>query len=164
VLFLSQGFGVGARIPAPGTWGAFLGVAWFALLAWPGSYWLFLIGTAAGIAVSVPLCTAAETILRRKDPGSVVVDELAAMPLCFLAWITDRWLADGQIAFPALLVEKNGWLAVTVGFVAFRFFDIAKPWPIRSVQTLPGGWGVICDDVLAAIGAAVVVLLVMRTF
>ncbi len=86
-LWVAQGFGVG-RIPvAPGTFGSVAGVLWFGLLLLTGSMWLFIAGTIAAIALSVWLCGAAEKILGQTDPGSVVLDEIAAMPVCFLGLV-----------------------------------------------------------------------------
>jgi phosphatidylglycerophosphatase A len=161
-LFVAQGFGVGARLPAPGTWGSLLGVGLFAALAWPGHYPFYLAGTVICVWLSVPLCTAAESALGQKDPGSVVLDELTAMPLCYLGWVTATWLEVGRCSLPDLFANTNGWLLIGAGFLAFRFFDILKPWPIRSVQRLPGGWGVVLDDVLAALATALVLFLCSR--
>ena len=89
-LFVAQGFGVG-RIPfAPGTFGSLVGLAWFALLLTGYNLWAYFGGTLLGLALSVWLCGAAERILGKKDPGSVVLDEIAAMPVCFLPWVIDR--------------------------------------------------------------------------
>jgi phosphatidylglycerophosphatase A len=149
-------------LPAPGTWGSLLGLGLFAALAWPGNYPFYLAGTAVCVLLSVPLCTAAELALGQKDPGSVVLDELTAMPLCYLGWVTDTWIEVGRCSLEDLFANTNGWLTIGIGFVAFRFFDILKPWPIRGVQRLPGGWGVVLDDVLAALATAVVLLLLSR--
>jgi len=159
---VAQGFGVGARLPAPGTWGSLLGVGLFAALVWPGNYPLYLAGTAIGVWLSVPLCTVAERRLNQKDPGSVVLDELTAMPLGYLGWVTDTWLEVGRCSLADLFAHSNGWLLIGAGFLAFRFFDILKPWPIRSMQRLPGGWGVVLDDVLAALATAAVVFVLSR--
>jgi hypothetical protein len=95
-LFLAQGFGVG-RIPfAPGTFGSVVGFVWFALLLSTGRYELFLAGALGGIGLSVWLAGAAEKILHQKDPPSVVIDEIIAIPLCFLPWVTAAWLRSGK--------------------------------------------------------------------
>jgi phosphatidylglycerophosphatase A len=158
-LWIAQGFGVG-RIPvAPGTFGSVVGVGWFALLLLTGKLWLFAAGTAAGIALSVWLCGVGETVLRQKDPQSVVLDEITAMPVCFLGWVA--LLAGKAGALPPLAVffSARGWLVTLGVFAAFRFFDVAKPWPVRQSQSLPGGWGVTIDDVLAAVYVNLAVLL-----
>jgi len=148
-LWIARGLGLG-RIPfAPGTFGSIAGVGWFALLLATGSLWLFIAGTIAGIFLSVWLCGEGEKILKQKDPGSVVLDEIAAMPICFFGWI---WLQmrNGGVLPP---VEKlfSSWLVVLAAFAAFRFFDILKPWPVKQSQSLRGGWGVTVDDLLAAV-------------
>ena len=150
-LWIAQGFGAG-RIPfAPGTFGSILGVGWFALLLASGRFWVLLLGTAAGLALSVWLCGIAERLLAQKDPGSVVLDEIAAMPVCFLAWVgLTSWHTGGLPHPAAMFSHGQGWVTLGV-FVAFRFFDILKPWPVRQSQSLPGGWGVTVDDVLAAL-------------
>jgi phosphatidylglycerophosphatase A len=148
---MAQGFWVG-RIPfMPGTWGSFLGLAWTALLLWGGNFWLFFAGTAGGLALSVWVSGAAESILGKRDPGSIVIDEIAAVPVCFLSWIL--LLPATQGSLPEIGYFLSGWnLAVVAGvFAAFRFFDILKPWPVEQSQNLPGGWGVTLDDLLAAI-------------
>jgi phosphatidylglycerophosphatase A len=83
-LYIAQGFGVG-RIPfAPGTWGSVVGVLWTMVLCSTSNLWLYLAGTVLGLAASVWFCGEGERILREKDPGSVVLDEIAALPICFL--------------------------------------------------------------------------------
>ena len=90
ILFVAQGFGAG-RIPfAPGTFGSVVGILWTALLLATRSFWWYLAALFASIALSVWLCGEAERILRKRDPGSVVLDEIVAIPVCFLAWILAR--------------------------------------------------------------------------
>jgi phosphatidylglycerophosphatase A len=162
VLWAAQGFGAG-RIPfAPGTWGSLVGLLWTAVLLRSGDLWVFAVGLLAGLALSVWVCGQAETILREKDPGSVVLDEIAAMPLCFL-WVGLKdWVQCGRLPDPERLVESHTWLAVVGVFVLFRAFDIWKPWPVRQSQRLPGGWGVTADDVLAALWTALVTAIVLK--
>ncbi len=140
------------RIPvAPGTFGSLVGLLWFVLLLAAGSFWIYLAGCAAGFFLSVWLCGAGEKILRQRDPGSIVIDEITAIPVCGLAWAFREWQRHGQLPSPAdLFSTSRGWLFVAVLFVAFRLFDIWKPWPVRQSQSLPGGWGVTVDDFLAA--------------
>lgn len=151
VLWVAQGFGVG-RVPvAPGTFGSVVGGWWFFLLLLPGRPWFFVAGMLGSVFVSVWLCGAAEKILRQTDPGSVVLDEIIALPFCFAGWVAWEWVRLGR--WPAVGEFLHGrQLAITVAiFVAFRVFDIAKPWPVRQSQALPGGWGVTVDDLLAAL-------------
>ncbi len=159
-LWIAQGFGVG-RIPlAPGTFGSLLGLLLFALLLLTGSFWLFAAGALAAIAVSVWLCGAAEQVLAQRDPSSVVLDEIVAMPVCFLSWVAVQTWKTGTLPGSAAFFSAHTWPLTLGVFVAFRFFDIAKPWPVYQSQSLPGGWGVTIDDVLAAVYVNVVVLLV----
>jgi phosphatidylglycerophosphatase A len=158
-LFIAQGFGIG-RIPfAPGTFGSFLGLAWFALLASTGNFWAYLAGCIEGVAFSIWLCDDAEKLLGETDPGSVVLDEIIAIPFCLLPWVASMWMNSG--AFPTVEYFFSGnALWVTLALVGlFRVFDIWKPWPIRQIQHLPGGWGVTADDLLAAVYVALLSLL-----
>lgn len=159
LLWIAQGFGVGRISFAPGTFGSLLGLLWFALLVLAGNFWIYLAGTLAGVAVSIPICSAAENILRRKDPGSVVFDEIAAVPLCYAAWLTVAFRKTGTIPTLEYFFSQPVWLLTASVFVAFRFFDVVKPWPVRQSQSLAGGWGVTVDDALAAVYVNVCVLL-----
>ncbi len=150
ILFIAQGFGVG-RIPfAPGTFGSIVGLLWFAFLSWPGNIWIYLTGTVAGVLLSVWICGVAEKILKQTDPASVVLDEIVAVPLCFLVWVAASFFRDGQMPPPEFFFGPDNWLLTLGVFAAFRFFDVIKPWPVRQSQKLSGGWGVTMDDVLAA--------------
>lgn len=150
-LWIAQGLGIG-RIPfAPGTFGSLLGMVWFWLLLAGGNLWLFVGGTLAGIALSVYFCDQGEKLLGQKDPGSVVLDEVAAVPICFTTWVLLLLNKGGAMPGISHFFSGPAW-PVTVGvFVACRVFDIAKPWPVRQSQALPGGWGITVDDVLAAV-------------
>ena len=154
VLWVAQGFGAG-RIPvAPGTCGSLVGLLWFFLLLRTGNFWLFLLGTLLGLALSVWLCGKAERILKQTDPGSIVVDEITAMPLCFAVWVGVPWFARQEWPTADSFLGPRTWLLTALAFGLFRLIDVAKPWPIRRSQKLPGGWGVTIDDALAAIYVA----------
>ena len=158
-LWLAQGFGIG-RIPvAPGTFGSVVGLAWFALLLVFKSWPVFIIGNIAGFAASVWLCGEGEHILGKKDPGSVVLDEIIAIPICFAGWLAVAALR--QHSWPGIGYFAVHWLSSIGVFALFRLFDVAKPWPVRQSQILPGGWGVTIDDVLAAAYVNVVVLAIL---
>jgi phosphatidylglycerophosphatase A len=151
ILWAAQGFGIG-RIPvAPGTWGSLLGAGWLLVLLAPGQLWIYAAGLILSTFFSVWVCGRAEKILGRTDPGSVVMDEIIAVPLCFAVWIGRYTSQTGHFPSPGALLESKQ-LPVFIGLViAFRFFDIAKPWPVRQSQCLPGGWGITIDDLLAAL-------------
>jgi phosphatidylglycerophosphatase A len=157
-LSIAQGFGSGLFPVAPGTAGTFVGYAWFLLLISTGSWTVFLTSALASIGLSVWAAQGAEKILKQKDPSSVVIDEIIAVPFCYVGWLC--WKTDGQPwPPPSSLFQADGLLISVAGIALFRLFDIWKPWPVRQSQSLPGGWGVTIDDVLAA-GYVNIVLLV----
>jgi phosphatidylglycerophosphatase A len=149
IVWVAQGLGIG-RIPvAPGTFGSVLGILYFIGLVATGPI-LFSLLAFLGIFVSVAFCGAAEKIMGEKDPGSVVIDEIIALPICFATWVSIFWSQHQAWPSAGYFVSSQNW-PITVGiFVLFRLFDVWKPWPVRQSQDLPGGWGVTIDDVLAA--------------
>jgi len=158
-LWIAQGFGVG-RIPkAPGTWGSAVGLLWFGLLLGLSNPALFIAGIVVGAGASVWLCGVAERQLNARDPGSVVLDEIAAMPACFLGWALLVWSRHGSLPTVAEFLAGRHWGVLLAGFAAFRLFDVWKPWPVRQSQALPGGWGVTVDDFLAAVYVNLLLLL-----
>lgn len=150
ILWIAQGFGVGRLPVAPGTFGSALGLLWFAALL-GGGFRLFLLGTLGGLAVSIWLCGEAERLLHAKDPGCIVLDEIVAIPVCFAGWVMWHVLATGRMPSPSGLVAGRTWIFALGVFLAFRLFDVLKPWPVRQSQALPGGVGVTVDDLLAAV-------------
>lgn len=151
-LWLAQGLGVG-RIPfAPGTFGSGLGFLWFLLIIAPGNFALFGVAVLLSFFVSVLCAETAEKILNQHDPNSIVIDEIVAIPICFMGWMA----VDPTIDGPMWFLTEGRW-KITLGILfAFRVFDIWKPWPVRQSQKLPGGWGVSVDDILAAVYVAVI--------
>ena len=128
------------RIPfGPGTWGTLAGLAFFvgALTRLPTPGLLAVSLVLCWLAVEI--CSEAEVRLRQKDPGCVILDEFAVVPLCFLGW--------PQLA----AVVPAAWIVFALGFALFRILDITKPFGIRALQALPGGWGVVADDIAAAL-------------
>jgi phosphatidylglycerophosphatase A len=132
--------GIGFVGFAPGTFGAVVGAA--------VALGLGNLPTAAEIVAvvglclaGIPICTRAAAVLGRgKDPGAIIWDEMAAMPLVLLA-------VPGPARTP---------FAVAVAFVLFRIFDIAKPFPCRRLERLPQGLGIMADDIAAAAWAAAI--------
>lgn len=137
--WLATWFGCGLLPAAPGSWGslAALPLAW--LLLWLGGAWALLAGAGIVFLVGWWASEVYAKALGGKDPREVVVDEVA-----------------GQ--FIALLPAALAPLPFAVGFLLFRLFDIVKPWPIRRLENLPGGLGIMADDLLAGIYAALVLL------
>lgn len=149
-MYLALGGGAGRMPKAPGTCGSLLGLLWMAVLySIPGFGWtLGIIGIS--ILAGVWVCSEAEKILKLRDPGCIVLDEILAVPIAGLGWM----LGCRQSSEAVFSLENCGWLlGAPAVFILFRFFDIAKPWPVNIAQSLPRGWGVMADDVLAAIYA-----------
>lgn len=145
---LATGFGSGLLPKAPGTWGSLL-----AVVAGEG---LFQVAGLAGIAglaavstlVGVPVSGRVSVLRGRKDPGEVVVDEIAGQAIA---------LAGLHVVLPAGAPDSIRWGLVALAFVLFRVFDILKPGPVDRLQSLPGGWGVMADDLLAGALAGILV-------
>jgi phosphatidylglycerophosphatase A len=127
-----------------------VGLAWTALLLASGSLPIFLAGSLAAWALAVHSCGVAERLLATKDPGSIVLDEITAVPVCWFGWAVEAYVRTGHIPAPAAWLSGPGPFLVAGVFAAFRLFDIWKPWPIRQSQALPGGLGIAVDDLLAA--------------
>ena len=160
ILLVAQGLGTGLSPKAPGTVGTLLGLPLFILLLLPGNFGFF-VGMLVFLAIaSVYFCERAEVILNQRDPGSIVIDEIVAVPLCFAGWVSTLYFSSGVMPeWPHFFSGQNiGW---TVGVILlFRVFDIAKPWPVGPSQSMPKGWGVTMDDLLAALYVNIVVGLV----
>ena len=158
--------GVGFIPLAPGTWGSGVGVLLYLGIGRAGDLvlndaggrfgqgagasrqmfltTLLLLVVAAVSFAGTWAATRTEKLLARKDPGAVVVDEVAGQLITFLFV---PWSASGWTLF--------------AGFVAFRLFDIWKPYPIRRLEGLASGLGVMADDILAGAYAATLMSLVV---
>ena len=148
-VFLAQGFGAGRMPFAPGTFGSVVGFLPFVVLLGLGNLWWYIAGVLVLALGAVPLCGRAEVILNQKDPGSIVLDEIVAIPFCFLSWVGLVYFKTGVWPSPHYFFVEHWPMSIGV-FIAFRFFDVLKPWPVRQSQRLPAGWGVVVDDLLAA--------------
>lgn len=150
ILFLAEGCGAGRFPVAPGTVGTLAGFAWIYLLLLPQNIWFYLVGIAAGFFAAVWIGARAEKICGQEDPGSIVIDEIAALPLAFFGSVLAS--AKGSATPPLTYYFSSGEiLALVVAFAGFRLFDIAKPWIIHRSQEIPNGWGLVLDDFLAAL-------------
>jgi phosphatidylglycerophosphatase A len=141
-LLLATGFGIGRLPLAPATWAS----AAVAILLIPDALRAPLV-LGAAIAVVTPLAVWASGEAERElghDAHPIVIDEVAGMLVSVVA-------VPHAGASPALLLAS--------AFFLFRFFDIVKPFPIRQVQELPGGWGVVADDLLAGLATNLVLRL-----
>jgi len=144
-------FGVGFIKPGPGTWGSVAAVllwAAFARFAHPSPRTLFialLIGIFLTLLFGIPAASAVERESGGHDPQCVVIDEVAGQ------WIT-------------LLLCPVDWRHGLIALVLFRLFDIVKPFPVRRLERLPGGWGIVFDDVAAGLYAFCIASLVRIWF
>jgi phosphatidylglycerophosphatase A len=132
-------FGCGLVPKAPGTVGT-LGAVPLYLLAFRGGR----VGVAStAIAVTLVGVWAASVVARelgKKDPQIVVVDEVAGLLVTMIP------------------VTVLSWRTMAIGFAVFRVLDVVKPWPVRSLERLPAGWGIVFDDVAAgAFGALIMI-------
>ena len=132
----ATGAGVGLFPKAPGTVASLFGPIlvgawqWFDRPIWEG-----VLVTLVSIAIGVIASGRVAARHGREDPGFVVCDELVAFAIVFVG-------------------TPVTWQTGVIGFVWFRVFDIAKPWPISRLERLPGGWGIMADDLLAGALAA----------
>ncbi len=135
---IATALGAGYSPIGPGTCGTAVAVplAWL-LAGLP--LWQFSVITLAVTLVGVWAAATADRAWGTHDSGRIVIDEVA-----------------GYLVTVAL-VDRTNWIVLGIGFVVFRFFDIVKPPPVRWLdENLPGGWGVVLDDIAAGVmGAAV---------
>ncbi|MGD8349157.1 MAG: phosphatidylglycerophosphatase A [Gammaproteobacteria bacterium] len=132
--FLSLGFGAGLAPVAPGTWGTLVAVPLYLAIAQLALPWYLAI-VGVGFCCGIWLCGHTGKALGVHDHGGIVWDEIVGF------WVT-------MIAVPV------GWQWILLGFVLFRLFDIVKPWPVKIAdRRVPGGLGVMFDDLLAGLYA-----------
>lgn len=147
--------GLGDLLPAPGTTvGSTTGAAlfWFVVASRPAHA---VTVAAAGLvllaAVGVWACGAEAQRRGGVDPGPVVLDEVAGQWLA----LTTVLVLRGQPVSPG---------AVLASFLLFRVFDVVKPWPIRRLERLPGGWGIVADDLAAGLAAGLIQVIALAIF
>lgn len=142
-VFLATCGGIGRVGFAPGTFGSLVGIPLSLATGWLatacsgrlGGSSLTVAVESALVAViclvAVPICSSAVRRLGRgDDPGAIVLDEAAALPLALLV----------------VPVASRSWLMLATGFLLFRLFDISKPFPCRHLESLPDGLGIMADD------------------
>ena len=140
-------FGIGRIRPGPGTWGsAATVILWLVVSRFipVGFQWESAAALAAvAIATGVPAATQVVRATASKDPQVVVIDEVAGQLITFIA-------------------VPISWQSLVLGFILFRGFDITKPPPVRALERLPEGWGVVIDDVGAGLYALAVMHLLLH--
>lgn len=139
-LLLATWFGCGYWPWGPGTAGSLAAIAIAAALNFlvaPGR--IFFLGLVAVLLLpAIWACTRTARLLNRKDPGSVVIDEVLGQCLT----LTGAPLLN--------------WKTLLAGFILFRVFDIWKPWPVRQFEKLPEGTGIVVDDLAAGLYGALI--------
>jgi phosphatidylglycerophosphatase A len=147
-------FGAGFGKPGPGTWGSVAATLIFSAVAFllrPAALTLFCLtvgGIVLSVALGVPAATIAEREAGRTDPGFVVIDEVAG-----------QWITLLPLTFAPGSAHLD-WKHIVIGLLLFRIFDVTKPFPIRKLENLPEGWGIVFDDVAAGLYAGAVLFLI----
>jgi phosphatidylglycerophosphatase A len=140
-------FGAGRLHPGPGTWasGATI-LLWWGLTRWITVSWqtpAAILLALLAILVGIPAATRTARAAGREDPGFVVIDEVA-----------------GQLI--TLVAVPISWKTLVLGFILFRGFDIVKPPPVRALERLPEGTGIVIDDVGAGLYALALMQLLLH--
>jgi phosphatidylglycerophosphatase A len=165
-LLIATGFGLGYIPFAPGTFGSLAGVLLAFLPSWLFTYGgvmvfyprtldplLLLQCTLIGLSAALGLWSAgrAAGFLGQRDPQTVVVDEICGQQIAIVLGTTlPLFIRRTQTSWFLVL----NWKYLLLGFILFRAFDIWKPFPVRQAESLPGGWGIMADDWVAAVYAA----------
>jgi len=144
-------FGLGYLPFAPGTAGSLPPAIIFAVLCTlrlplvTVAIFMAVLALAASV-VCLKFSPSVISATGKTDPAEIVIDEFAgqAVTFCAVPFLEIDIFSISQI-----------WTVALLGFLLFRFFDILKPWPIRRLEKLPGGWGILADDLLAGVYAAV---------
>lgn len=140
-------FGVGTLHPGPGTWGSLAAVLlWWAGARFAPTQWqigLCILCAAIATAIGIPAASRFARAAGKKDPQQVVIDEVA-----------------GQLI--TLIGVPLTWKPLLVGFILFRVLDMTKPPPIRRLEHLPEGTGIVVDDIGAGIYALIIMQLLLH--
>jgi phosphatidylglycerophosphatase A len=151
-------FGIGFLKPGPGTWASVAAtLLWLAVsfplerhaIAGEEGFGFILVAILTFVAallataIGIPAATRVARESGREDPGLVVIDEVAGQ------WLT-------------LAVCRPDWSHALLALLLFRLFDITKPWPIRKLEALPGGWGIMLDDLAAGLFGLIVLIVIQR--
>lgn len=135
VVLIGTGFGSGFLRPFSASWGSLVGFAYgLALREIPSLAAQWIIAFAV-LAISIPIAGKCARLMGDPDPKSVVIDEIACVPLAI---------------WPAMHLSLSWW-EWFLAFAVYRVADWAKPFPARRLEHLPGGWGIVVDDVVSAL-------------
>ena len=168
---IGTSLGLGYLRPAPGTWGSLAGVALAAIFSvrndWsmPGG-WLInteMLRLFFFLLVSLGGVWAASRVARhsgKHDPQFVVIDEVSGQWLTLMLGNIHAFWNHSSVEHASYAgahltgAVPSNWKYLLLGFILFRGFDIWKPFPVRQLESLPGGWGIMADDWGAAVYAA----------
>jgi len=155
---LATCFGLGWLPLAPGSWGSLPPTIVFTVMCYFGAsaISLSIIMAAlvlAGSIVCVKFAPAVIAATGKNDPEEIVADEIAGQSVTFLT--------VGFLAIETFSTMQILGIAA-LGFLLYRAFDSVKPWPIRKLEKLPAGWGILTDDLMAGLYATIVLLICVR--
>jgi phosphatidylglycerophosphatase A len=155
VKFFSTGFFISFLVPfIPGVYGAILGIG-FALLINSLLIIFKIIISIVLTIVSIPLCSRAEKVLNQgKDPQNVVIDEVVGVQFASIWFNLFQKLTIFSFNIPL-------WLLL---LLIYGFFDALEPFPIKRIEKLFGGWGIVLDDLMAGIYTIVSLIIILRIF
>ena len=147
LLFIATFFNIGRLPLAPGTWASLVTtvLVYFIKPYWQAPLYIQIAAIVIVFVLGIPAASAAEKHFNKKDPRPCVIDEVAGQMLCLL------------------LVPHNIYL-YGAGFFLFRLFDILKPFPVRNAEKIPGGFGIMLDDIAAGLYALGVLHLYLYLF
>ena len=139
--WIATGFGTGYLPIGPGSWGTLPGV----LLCWlmqPLPILLYVFTLLGLAAIGIHIASEVEPSFGKKDPGAIVIDEIVAFPITMF------------------LIPLSGGTLV-LGFFFNRLMDTIKIWPCDPLQKLPGGWGIVLDDLVAGVYSCLIMHLIV---
>ena len=153
VKFFTTGFFISFLVPfIPGIYGAILGIG-FALLINSLPIILKIIISLVLTVVSIPLCTRAEKIFNKgKDPQKVVIDEVVGVQFASIWFNLFQKLTIFSFNIPL-------WLLL---LLIYGFFDALEPFPIKKIEKLYGGWGIVLDDLMAGLYTIITLLIILH--
>jgi len=134
ILFIATGFGLGNSPILPGTLGTLLGII-PAIFLLSQSLISQIIYCLILVFFAILICDKAAKFIGKKDPSCIVADEFCTLPITIIGF--------------------SDPIFVLTGFIFHRFFDILKPWPIKKFEDFPGGYGIVLDDLLSALFALI---------
>lgn len=133
LLLIATFFNIGRMPLAPGTWASMVTMlTYYIINPYLESFWAKIISLIIIFLIGIPAAGYAERYFKKKDPGQCVIDEVAGQMVC-------------------LIFIPYSFAYYLAAFFIFRFFDIIKPFPIRYIERIPRGFGIMVDDIIAGL-------------